>query len=343
MSERGMVVRTVIPRWIAGQLAAALERLPEDLSDLAVTGRDGTGLKSEIPWVRIYSMARAPKPTDGWYLVYLFDAFGKSIYLSLNQGTTKWTNGEFHARPSAELTERAAWAREVLVEQIGDRSDLHTTIELPTRGSKLGVGYELGNVVSIKYSAGLVPEENQLRSDLAYMVKLTTDLYEVADVALAVPGDPAPEVLDAIALSTLAAGKKMRGRKFRLSGPERKAIEDRAVSVCIAHLLQAGYLVEDVGATESYDLDARKPGERLYVEVKGTVSVGDEVILTRNEVALHREAYPSNMLAVVHGILLDSHSRTPTASGGHLRITSPWKVEDTDLTALSYSYVTPKE
>lgn len=104
-----------------------------------------------------------------------------------------------------------------------------------------------------------------------------------------------------------------------------------------------GYKVKDVGAVESYDLDATRGDHHLYVEVKGTVSGGDKVILTRNEVALHRKHFPHNMLAIVSNIELDRNGSMPVATGGTLRVVSPWDIDESRLEPLSYDYKVPGE
>lgn len=89
-------------------------------------------------------------------------------------------------------------------------------------------------------------------------------------------------------------------------------------------------------------MDARRGGERLYVEVKGTTSPAHEVVLTRAEVELHAREHPNTMLIVVHGIDLQ-RGEQPVASAGTLRIFPAWQAAPTDLTALSYRYAVPAE
>ncbi len=79
---------------------------------------------------------------------------------------------------------------------------------------------------------------------------------------------------------------------------------------------------------------------QLHVEVKGTTSAGLELILTRAEVEKQRKCYPDNALVVVHSIELDRTGEEPATSGGVLHCTSPWAVEDADLTVISYAYRT---
>ncbi|WP_078998677.1 MrcB family domain-containing protein [Streptomyces sp. WM4235] len=71
-------------------MAAALD-VP--LAEVGIEGRDGTGLKTEIAWARVYSQRRSPSATAGWYIVYRSSASGDRVYLSLNQGTTKSKQG----------------------------------------------------------------------------------------------------------------------------------------------------------------------------------------------------------------------------------------------------------
>lgn len=146
----------------------------------------------------------------------------------------------------------------------------------------------------------------------------------------------APEVLDAEVLADAAAGRATR--QLLMSPAERRAIEVQAVRVVADHFEELGYRVADVGATESYDLDARRGDERVYVEVKGTTTSGDSVILTKNEVALHRSCFPHTALAIVRHITLDRSTEPPTAAGGELVLIHPWSPGDDDLTPLSYSY-----
>ena len=101
-----------------------------------------------------------------------------------------------------------------------------------------------------------------------------------------------------------------------------------------------GYTTKDVGDQLSYDVLATKGEEIIKVEVKGTTSNGSEVVLTRNEVKLHREDHPANALAIVRYIQLHRHDDGPTATGGELQLTMPWEVDDARLEPIAYRYST---
>jgi hypothetical protein len=67
------------------------------------------------------------------------------------------------------------------------------------------------------------------------------------------------------------------------------------------------------------------------------MSLGEKVVLTKNEVLLHRQEFPSNALIVVSQIELE-RSEPPVATGGKLLMVSPWSIHDDDLDALGYDY-----
>ncbi|WP_385642866.1 MrcB family domain-containing protein [Streptomyces sp. SudanB91_2054] len=92
MQARGVTIRQELPRLRAhvALLTWALGTAPDELG---IEGRDGTGLKTEVPLVRVFGREQSPSATTGWYVVYLFDASGQRVYLSLNQGPT-WTGGD---------------------------------------------------------------------------------------------------------------------------------------------------------------------------------------------------------------------------------------------------------
>ncbi|WP_433265206.1 MrcB family domain-containing protein [Actinosynnema sp. CS-041913] len=342
MVRRGELVEGGIADWVRDRADRINPRLPIPIDDIQVKARDHTGRKSEVPWVRVYSAGRSPSATTGWYLVYLFDAPGTNVYLSLMQGATQWVNSEYRPRPKADLRLRVDWARRALADELVVRLDRVDHIALGARKAKLGPAYEAGTVAAFKYPVGAIPDESVLERDLAYMLSVLSTLYQRVDTALDLPGELSPEVADAIVAGERVAGRRGGGQGLRLSVPERLAVEHRAVLLATEHLRGLGYRVEDVGATKPYDLDAKRGDEHLFVEVKGTTSTWtdrSEIILTGNEVELHEREYPNTMLVVVSGIALDRDTDPPTASGGILRVVHPWRITRERLTAVTYRYL----
>ena len=148
------------------------------------------------------------------------------------------------------------------------------------------------------------------------------------------------EVSDAIAAVESVSNPRRRfGRRF--TAAENAAIEERAVLVTREHFEnELGYETEDVGTYESYDVRATKGQEVVKVEVKGTTTDGAEVVLTRNEVELHRVEHPNNALAVVRNITLDRSGDQPVATGGELVLVMPWEIDEGGLIPIAYDYRT---
>ncbi|MFI9011004.1 MrcB family domain-containing protein [Actinosynnema sp. NPDC053489] len=342
MQERGLLVRREVVGWLRERLPSIVENAPEEIDDWRVEARDGTGLKNEIPWARVYSASRSRSATVGWYIVYLFGAQGDRVYLSLNQGTTRWEKGDLHARPVAELRQRARWAYKALSPLLQSRVDLVEQISLEARKSPLGPAYEAGNVMAFEYALDRLPNEKVLAGDLQFLASVLGHLYQLAEQAIDLPGDLSPEVVDALVTAERSAGKTRKGQGLRLTSVERTAIERQAVTVAMRYLTTEGFTVTDVGATQSYDLDALRGEQHLFVEVKGTTSMWSstsEIILTKNEVDLHEREYPNNMLVVVSQITLDRTATPPSASGGELHVVHPWQVLPSKLTPVTYRYV----
>lgn len=74
---------------------------------------------------------------------------------------------------------------------------------------------------------------------------------------------------------------------YRLSAEERKLIELEAMAVVRDSLEEEGYQVKDVSSRASYDFEARRGQDVLYVEVKGSTTRSWCVELTAAE---HRVA-----------------------------------------------------
>src|SRR5262249_35182655 len=148
---------------------------------------------------------------------------------------------------------------------------------------------------------------------------------------------------DAVAaVVAIAAGRRpARGQGYLVSAIVRKAIEDYAVQWATEYYEAEGWTVADVGLTHSFDLCCTRGTEELHVEVKGTTSVGESVMLTPNEVRHAAEAHPHIDLFVVAGVTVDASGvDRPVVSGGSAWICSGWTIEDARLTPVGYEYAT---
>lgn len=99
------------------------------------------------------------------------------------------------------------------------------------------------------------------------------------------------EVIDDTVVEALEKSHA-KSQGFQLDSKLRKALEDYAMEAAKRHFLSDGYEVEDHSKNRPYDLCCKRKKELLYVEVKGTQTKGEEIILTSGEVDFarrHRE------------------------------------------------------
>jgi hypothetical protein len=124
-----------------------------------------------------------------------------------------------------------------------------------------------------------------------------------------------------------------RGQAWGGTPESRKLIESHAMGLALQHYSSLWPEVKDVSATESFDVRCRDGDRELRVEVKGTTSLGESVLLTRNEVR-HAEANVHQMaLFVVAGI---SSGASGTCSGGIISVIEPWDIRRDELVPIAF-------
>lgn len=123
---------------------------------------------------------------------------------------------------------------------------------------------------------------------------------------------------------------------FNVDPKMRLAVERHAVQQAIAHYKANGYEVEERG--KPYDLRCTKGIEILHVEVKGTQTEGEEILLTPNEVAFATNHRDSMELFVVSSCAAVSSNGAIDVTGGHIRILRPWRIDPVALMPTGYSY-----
>lgn len=189
-------------------------------------------------------------------------------------------------------------------------------------------------------------EENGERRDtsssqfrwMAEAVKFA-DTYSAENLLTEIEAEALPAVDDVIQ-NTLREAEM--GQGIKVDPHVRKAIELHSMKRG-ARYFSKNYVV-DPGAhkTKPYDLECRDKttgAVRLYVEVKGTQSLGAKVFLTANEVTSARKNRTA--LYVLHSIQVTGKGLKAKASGGTPIIVNPWKLEELSLKAISYSYEVP--
>ena len=345
MQRRGKLIR----EGIAGSLNENLERFTKHdaaIEDLWVQGKDGDGNKAEIPWVRLASKELSPSATKGWYVVFLFSATGSNCYLSLGHASTTYDGDSMEHRYQKALAPEIAsglmkWGREKLHLDLIKNPRLKFSRNLEAKGD-LAEAYDRTSLCGFEYKKESIPSDEQILSDVEFLLGLLAKIYLLQETDATIPGSESPEHQLAVGAIAQAAGRDLTGPRrqgrSRLPQAHKKVIEEHAVQVSINHLDKIGFTnIKNVGQNHSYDIAAKLNGVDFYIEVKGTVSLGEKVVLTRNEVLLHRQEHPNNALIVVSLIDLD-RSEPPSARGGTILFISPWKIDDSELEPLGYEY-----
>lgn len=133
-----------------------------------------------------------------------------------------------------------------------------------------------------------------------------------------------------------------RGQGFNPSEEARRAIERCAMQMATVYFRSQGWPdVLDVSATQPYDLLCRDGARELRVEVKGTTTDGNEILLTPNEESHARQHFPDVALYVYANIRLRERSGRLVGVGGRPRIYHPWDIRLGQLRPTSYVYRPP--
>ena len=138
-----------------------------------------------------------------------------------------------------------------------------------------------------------------------------------------------PELADDVDLLVNPQKTKTDGQGYSASSADRKAVEICAMNMAEEWLRRKGFTrISDCSAHNSYDFLAFKDSKGWKVEVKGTTRHSARAILmTSNEVELHRRERGSTVLVIVHGIHLDREGPMPRATGGTIWAEVGWDVD----------------
>jgi hypothetical protein len=333
MQERGHLVRQVIRREIE-QLEPLLgSALGEFGGDFRATASDGIGRKTHAPWVRFASHQMSPSPQQGYYVVLHFSADGSAFWLTLGCGATTWDGTDFRPIEARELARRTHWAREVIMARFGTLAPFEDQIVLGAN-SPLPEAFERATALAHRMEPALATDED-IVEHLGLLAERLREVYRAQRSGAHLTPSEAVEIeLEGLSSPARAA---LVGQGFRLSSEERRAIEQRAMTVAREHLEGLGYAVEDHSTRSSYDFAATRGVETVKVEVKGTTAAAaDEVFMTRNEVELHRREVGQTALITVTGIGLAQGPDGVAAIGGRCTCRLPWDITEWDATPLAY-------
>jgi hypothetical protein len=331
MQRRGELIRSEIPASLRGISDRLREALGGHGLDIGIGASDGIGRKKEAPWVRIYSNRLSPTPRDGFYVVIHFAAGGEAVFVTVGCGSTIWANGDLRSVSDAELNSRTQWARDEVVRAKGSLAPFTDEIAL---GAKASLPRTFEKATAFAKRVARAELANEMVEDLVVAaVERLAVIYDAQDIGADL-SEP-----DQIELELEGRGGRRRGegQGFGLTAPEKKAVEDCAMAMAKAWLESAGFVPEDTSKSAPYDFVARREGETFKIEVKGTTSeLGDVIMVTKNELELHRKELGQTGLIVVSAIKLDRSSNPPTASGGQLAAELGWNIDDWDAAPIAY-------
>ena len=334
MQERGRLIRRELPDLLRVLQPALSAELGPFGADLGIGASDGIGRKTEAPWVRIFSREMSPRPTEGFYIVIHFAADGSAVFITLGCGSTVWAGGDLRPVTDVELRRRTDWARSVVTERFGDLAPFTDEIHLGAK-APLPRTFEKATALAKRIAVDALDADNVVELLLSATARLRL-VYE----AQAQGRDMASADIVELHLEGLSRPEREivgAGQGFGLTGPERRAVELRAMTLARTWLEVEGYKVKDTSRVSPFDFLATRGDESLKVEVKGTTSDSPAAIfMTRNEVELHRREAGATALLVVSRIRLNRTTDPPTATEGVLIAEIEWNIEAWDLTPLAY-------
>jgi hypothetical protein len=341
MQERGVIIRQDLPELLRQHIGAFKANIGRFSDDLSIEGRDGMGRKTEAAWVRLYSENLSPSATTGFYVVIHFALDGRTFFVTVGCGSSKWNSerGDLTPYSDKELAKKVAWARKVLRSAGKDTSEFPDQIAIGSSRA-LPKSFEKATVLA-KALDPATTDVVELVSTICKALQILSVIYEAysqrADM-------PTSESMDVDLQSTINPARIGGGHRqgYGLTARERRAVELHAMCIARRHLEGLGYRVTDTSANNPFDFLAARSDQTIKVEVKGTSSVDvDAILMTANEVELHTREAGQTALALVSGIVLVRSGDDVRCTGGSLEFHSPWDISRWTLTPKAFAVGRP--
>lgn len=333
MQERGHLVRHELAEAMRGLVPRLRLSFDASIADLDIEASDGIGRKTEAPWVRLFSRSRSPTPREGYYLVLHFAADGSAVFVTVGCGSTIWSGGDLRPVPDSELQRRTNWARSVILQRWGTLAPFTDQIALGARAN-LPRTFEKATAIAKRIGVerlALVGFEDLLAEASARL----SAVYLAQDLGR----DDFYSGTEALEIERIVNPSKSRrnGQGFGLTAEEKRAVDRQAMFLARQHLEALGYNCEDKSADHSFDFLVARDGESVKVEVKGTTADScAAVLMTRNEVDLHRAEAGHTALLIVTSIRLERHEGGVRGSGGEVEALIPWRIDDWDAQPVGF-------
>ena len=252
-----------------------------------------------IPWISILNPELTTTTQSGLYIVYLYSADMKKLYLSMNQGYTRhaevaekagYKGKQKHERACLTLRTEAADLLEGL-ENYALKPDRNIQKISLSSNAELALGYEAGHIVGFEYNLASMPSEERLQIDLNLMFTIYDATREIND-ALRILGEE-----DRI---TVSQDPKTAIKRIKKIEAATGFFEPRSTSEYIAYFTKMTYTVsplhealinefakyaegksfkpinKKIGARDLVLID--KLGQEILVEAK-TVGQSQEIVV----------------------------------------------------------------
>lgn len=134
----------------------------------------GAGNWANVPWLAILDPTITKTTQAGIYPVYLFNADGSGVYLSLGFGSTKLIDkfGSKNAKTQANLLKESLRKENPELKNWSDSISLHST-------TALGKSYEWASAGAKFYPADKIPDDEKLFQDLNELLEIYSKLTSV--------------------------------------------------------------------------------------------------------------------------------------------------------------------
>lgn len=151
----------------------AIQELAHISDSFKVYGGTGQGGFAKVPWIGILDKDITSSVQRGYYIVYLFNATGKGVYLSLNQRWTEYQK-EYGTKKGRQIIQTTALrCRELIHSSLSGFP--HFKIDLDA-STKLVRGYELGHICGKFYPVDSIPQDTGLADDLRGLIGIYEEM-----------------------------------------------------------------------------------------------------------------------------------------------------------------------
>lgn len=327
MKRRGELIRKDLVQALRSHEDEFKKALGKYSNDWGIKGSDGIGPKSEAPWVRVFSKKMSPSATEGYYMVIHFSKDGTAVFVTIGHGSHRWSHDgslvPFEDEELYSITERG---RKLLFDHYGSLNTFTDSIILGAKNSGPKT-FEDATVVAKRFSIQNLSDDVFI-SAITKSLEMLSVIYDAVTLGLDQDAALIPQnEIDGI-INPLS--RRSAGQGYGLNAEERRAIELRAMEQATQWLNENNFTeINDCSKNKPYDFLVKRNSKTWKIEVKGTTAERSDVILmTANEVKLHRSESGSTVIIIVTAIKLDRSGKEPRATGGNVWAEVGWRIDD---------------